>query len=116
MDVQDGEWYAPYVNAAAKAGLIVGSGGYFRPDDLITREEMAVIVAKTYAFGGGSARSGGLERFTDTGAISEWAKPYVETVTGAGLISGMTADTFVPRENATRAQATSLLRRLLDLI
>ena len=116
MDVQDGEWYAPYVNAAAKAGLIVGSGGYFRPDDLITREEMAVIVAKTYAFGGGSARSGGLEHFTDTGAISEWAKPYVETVTGAGLISGMTADTFVPRENATRAQATSLLRRLLDLI
>ena len=116
MDVQTGGWYAPYVNAAANAGLIVGYDGYFRPDDLITREEMAVIIAKAYAFRGGKAAAGSIGKFADIADISDWARSYVDTVTSAGLISGMTEDTFVPQDNATRAQAVSLLKRLLDLI
>lgn len=116
MDVQTGGWYAPYVNAAANAGLIVGYDGNFRPDDLITREEMAVIIAKAYAFRGGKAAAGSIGKFADIADISDWARSYVDTVTSAGLISGMTEDTFVPQDNATRAQAVSLLKRLLDLI
>ena len=52
-DVANNAWFYSSVTAAAKAGLIVGYNGYFRPDDLITREEMATIIAKAYFFAGG---------------------------------------------------------------
>ena len=114
-DVGNGEWHYPYVNAAANAGLIAGYDGQFRPDDPITREEMAVIIARTYSFLGHTPQSGSAERFSDRDDISDWAYPSVDTATSAGLIAGMTVDTFVPQENATRAQAASILKRLLDI-
>ena len=113
-DVRIGEWHYSFVNAAANAGLIVGYDGYFRPDDYITREEMAVIIAKAFAYRGKTAGSGGIEKFTDKGEISDWAYSYVDSVTTAGLISGMTPTTFVAGANTTRAQSASVIRRLLD--
>ena len=115
-DVASESWYYTYVNAAANAGLIAGYDGLFRPDDLITREEMAVIIAKAYSFAGGQSAGGGAARFADADSISSWAYASVDATTAAGLISGMTADTFAPAENATRAQAASLMRRLFDKI
>ena len=113
-DVSADAWYDAPVNAAVNAGIITGYDGRFRPDDLITREEMAVILGKVYDFLGKSAGRGGIDRFTDKDAISEWAYVYVDKAATVGLISGMTYDTFVPQENATRAQAASVIRRLLD--
>ena len=114
-DVQAGVWYTNYVNAAASAGLINGYDDYFRPDDLITREEMAVIIVKAYLFQGGQSQRNGLEQFIDQEDISSWARDYVDQAVGAGLIYGMTSNTFVPAENATRAQAASLLKRLINM-
>ena len=113
-DVEQGEWYYTYVNAAANTGIIAGSDGTFRPDDRITREEMAVILCKAYGFLEKTASRGGIERFSDRDAISEWAYAFVDEATTAGLISGMTADTFAPLENTTRAQAASVIKRLLE--
>lgn len=114
-DVAAGDWYYPFVCAAANAGLIAGYDGSFRPDDLITREEMAVIIAKAYQFRGGAVVKGGLDKFADKNEISDWAWDSVDLVTSAGLVSGMTPTTFVAKANATRAQTASLLRRLLAL-
>ena len=113
-DVAEDGWYYTYVNAAANVGIISGYDGQFRPDDRITREEMAVILCKAYAFLEKSAGRGGIDRFSDKDAISGWAYDYVDEATTAGLISGMTADTFAPAENTTRAQAASVIKRLLD--
>lgn len=114
-DVDPYGWYASFVNAAASAGLISGYDGYFRPDDVITREEMAVIVAKAYVFLGHDAAAGGIAKFSDAGDISDWAYQSVDTATTAGLISGIAPDLFLPKEHATRAECASLLKRLLDL-
>ena len=116
-DVSGDAWFYASVTAAAKAGLIVGYDGYFRPDDLITREEMATIIAKAYVFAGGELpQSDGLEKFDDRDSIAEWAKSNVGAVTSLGLVSGMSDNTFAPQENATRAQAASLIKRLRDKI
>ena len=112
-DVTPGVWYESYVNAAAQAGLIVGFSGEFRPDDLITREEMAVILAKAYQYLGKQAVEGGIEKFSDKDDISDWAYSYVDAVTAAGLIQGITSETFAGKEHATRAQAASVLLRLI---
>lgn len=113
-DVESGAWYAAPVNAAANAGLLQGYGGSFRPEDLITREEMAVVIVKAYQFQEKETIRGQLDRFADREEIAQWAADYVDQAVSVGLISGMTADTFAPKENATRAQAASLLKRLLD--
>ena len=115
-DVGQHDWFYPYVKTAANAGLIVGYDGYFRPDDRITREEMAVIVAKAYAYAGQEAASGGIDKFTDKEMIAQWAYAAVDTVTSAGLIAGMTPDTFEASANTTRAQAVAVLRRFMDAI
>ena len=113
-DVASTDWFSQSVYAAANAGLIVGYDGYFRPDDLITREEMAVIIAKAYAYRGKTAGGGGVDKFIDKGDISQWAYGYVDAVTTEGLVFGKTVDTFVPKDIATRAETTSLIKRLLE--
>ena len=75
---------------------------------------MAVVVMKAYVFLGKSAAGGGIDRFADKEDISPWAYASVDQAVGAGLISGITANTFAPGENATRAQAASLIKRLLN--
>ena len=114
VDVAVEEWYFPYVNAAASAGLIMGYDGYFRPDNLITRQEIAVILSKAYAFRGYAPKTGGIDRFSDKESIADWAYSSVDTAATAGLIFGLTQDTFGPSEYTTRAQAVSVLKRLLD--
>ena len=109
-------WYSPAVNAAANVGLVVGYDGWFRPDDPISREEIAVIMAKAYVFAGGNLESGAIVKFVDIDDISDWAYVYVDSVTTVGLFAGMTPNTFVPQENATRAECASVIRRLLDKI
>ena len=47
-------------------------------------------------------------------SVNAWAKASVDVCTTAGLISGMTETTFEREKTATRAQATSILKRLLD--
>ena len=81
--------------------------------DLITREEMAVVIAKASASLGNEAGSGGINRFADRNEISGWAYEFVDQAATAGLISGMTADTFAPLENTTRAQAAAVIWRLI---
>jgi len=113
-DVPENAWFADEVKAAAMAGLIVGYDGQFRPDDTITREEMAVVVMKAYILLGHSPEDKSIDHFSDKDEISAWAVPYVEQAIGSELISGVTGETFMPKENATRAQVASILKRLLN--
>lgn len=47
-DVSQGSWYATLVQAAIESGISIPDGGYMRPDDLITREEMAAMIMRCY--------------------------------------------------------------------
>ena len=73
------------------------------------------MLAKAYQFRGGEAPGGSIHKFSDIAQISEWAADAVDLTTSAGLIAGMTTDTFAPQEYATRAQAAAILSRLLDI-
>ncbi|MDY4977134.1 MAG: S-layer homology domain-containing protein, partial [Clostridia bacterium] len=112
-DVDPHTWYAESVRIAAGAGLIQGYEGQFRPEDVITREEMAVVIAKGYLLKGHSPEQGAADRFTDRDEISGWAFDSVDIAATAGIISGMGDGRFAPAESATRAQAASMINRLL---
>lgn len=109
----NGEWFENSVGACADAGIISGYDGLFRPNDNITRQEMAVIIVNAYSYLKKDAAVGGIDSFTDKSEIADWAREAVDIASSVGLISGMGDGTFAPNANATRAQATSLVSRLI---
>nr|WP_269438165.1 S8 family serine peptidase [Phosphitispora fastidiosa] len=116
QDIAFGEWHAGYVEAAYSAGIVAGlSDSSFAPDANITREQMAVMMARAYRYSAG--RELAVENpvsFADAAAISAWAVQGVDQTGSAGIINGMTEDTFAPGEEATRAQGIVMLKRLLE--
>ncbi|HHV15934.1 MAG TPA: S-layer homology domain-containing protein, partial [Gelria sp.] len=81
----------------------------FGPDDLITREQAAVIVSLATKL---EAATGELS-FTDSKAISPWAKPGVAAAFKGGFISGYPDGTFKPQGNTTRAEAAIIIGKLI---
>ncbi|WP_420851933.1 S-layer homology domain-containing protein [Paenibacillus allorhizoplanae] len=55
-----------------------------------------------------------LYKFTDRVSISAWAQDAVEQSLAAGIVQGTTATTFAAQDNATRAQAATMLKRMLQ--
>jgi hypothetical protein len=113
-DVTTGAWYYGTVNAAASAGIVSGMGdNLFAPNALVTREQMAVMVAK--ALGNKAPTTDGTElnAFSDKSAVSSWAVSGMDEAVKAGIVSGMTADTLAPMANATRAQAAEMIYKML---
>ncbi|RIX52769.1 hypothetical protein D3P08_12245 [Paenibacillus nanensis] len=110
-DVDASAWYAEAVHAVASAGIAKGyEDGTFRPNDLITREEMAVLAAG--AMGLTFPENGGLS-FTDAGAISSWSSDAVAAAVEAELMNGKPDGTFRPSDNASRAEAAVLIARMI---
>ncbi|WP_053955285.1 S-layer homology domain-containing protein [Inediibacterium massiliense] len=117
-DVKENQWYAPYVKAAYKNGLISGrSKTIFDPNGKITREEMATIIGKVLTQKGKEKASiNELERFTDQANIASWANENAALCVKESIISGMPDGTFMPKENANRAQAAVILYKLYHLV
>ncbi|WP_123042234.1 S-layer homology domain-containing protein [Cohnella candidum] len=115
-DVSNWSSAASYIGAASKAGIVSGDAdGGFRPNDNVTREEMASMMIRAMKYAGvqPTVDQSVLNPFSDQGSISSWAREAVIGCVQAGLISGYTPSTVKPKNNATRAQAASMIKRLL---
>ena len=104
-------WAAGYVAAAVARGLVTGfDDGTFRPDEPITREQLAVMT--TRALGAGSA--GPALTFADAAQVSSWASSGVSRAVVLGIVTGYEDNTFRPQGKATRAEAATMISRLVD--
>ena len=113
-DVDDNDWYATAVNWAANVGVVNGyEDNTFRPNQPITREQLAAILMNYAAYKGQdvSARAS-LDNYTDQ--PSTWAEETMSWAVAEGLISGVTNDELRPQGNATRAQVAAILQRFLE--
>ncbi len=111
----EGEWYAIAVNWAASVGVVNGyEDNTFRPNDAITREQLAAILMNYAAYKGEdvSARAS-LDAYSDAENVSTWATDTMSWAVAEGYITGMTADTLQPQGSATRAQVAAILERFL---
>lgn len=114
-DVVSDDWFAGYVQAAKNEGYISGYNGMFRPNDYITREEIAkVIVAAYNKKTNNTMEPGAALYFSDIESISAWAYDYIVEATKQGFVNGVSETRFAPKSNATRAQAAVMLKRLYD--
>lgn len=113
-DVNTNEYYAPYVSWAAENGIVNGyEDGTFRPDNNITREEMAKIFMNYYEYKGkGPTGDWAIQLiYSDISDISGWAVDGVMFCTMKGLIQGKENNMFDPQGNATRAEAAVIMMR-----
>lgn len=101
------------IEIALENGIIVGDSGLFRPDDLLTRQEMIAILMRAAKYRPHTPDPSVLNRFTDAKQISPWAQTSVQLAAELGLISG-TDGRVAPLKNATRAEVVSLLYKLLE--
>jgi hypothetical protein len=116
-DVAAADWYAGYVGAAVKAGLVEGiDQGTFAPNANITREQMAVMISRALNTAGKpkAANVQHIESYTDGSSMSGWAKEAISVAIEAGIMNGKTSQSFEPSSNATRAEAAVVLKRLLQ--
>ncbi|MEE0205700.1 MAG: S-layer homology domain-containing protein [Peptococcaceae bacterium] len=114
-DVAESDWYATAVNWAASEGIVNGfEDDTFRPNDAITREQMAAILYNYADYKGYdvSARAD-LSGYADAANISSWAEDVLAWANAEGLINGMTATTIDPQGATTRAQTAAMFERFL---
>ncbi|MBY0009444.1 Ig-like domain-containing protein [Paenibacillus typhae] len=120
-DIQSSTQTGDYIGAAAKAGIITGNtDGSFRPNDNITREQLAIMIIRAMEYTehpitlSGTAASA-LSAFKDRNKIQNAAAEFVAKAVQEGIILGMTTTEFQPQGNATRAQAAVMLQRMLGM-
>lgn len=106
-DVPAGKWYAVAVSTLANAGAIKGySNGTFQPGKPINRAEFVTILTGIY----GVNTSKGMP-FADVG--SAWCHDAVATAYANGWVGGYADGTFHPNQTITRAEAVTILNRVL---
>ena len=113
-DIASGSELAPYVKWARDAGLMDGSNGAFHPDDYLTREQMATVVAR-YLTALGRAPGGAAQTaYKDQSRISTWALDGVALCTREGILQGSNG-AFLPKGKLTRAQTAAIVYRLSEM-
>ncbi|MEK4044912.1 S-layer homology domain-containing protein [Paenibacillus sp. FSL H8-0048] len=112
-DVKAGTWYYGTVNRAKELGIISGvTATAFKPDGLVTRQDMAVMMVRAFKLDAAGAEAGaGAGKFSDEDKISDYALSAVRTVTGLGYMSG-TGGAFEPAAVVTREMAAAVAVRL----
>lgn len=140
LEAKSSDWFAPYLQSALDKGIIPDNmitaynvkvvknndgttkavySGAFNGNLAITREEMAVIAQYTYQYTRNAntmkdmADSTDLT-FTDVNDISGWAYETVKLAAAQGFIGGMDDGTFAPKATATRAQAATIISRMMN--
>jgi len=115
-DVGAEAWYSNDIAVLNKLGVIKGfSDGTFRPNDPVTREQMAMIVMNTlHSLELIPNSSGAAEKFTDDDTISSWAKDSVNMARELKLVSGTGQNRFMPKQTTNRADTAVFIWKMLQ--
>lgn len=110
-DVAQGHWAAEAIAGMQRSGLMLGdNNGLFRPDDAVTRGEMASIAVRlTSAASSSNATTGA---YSDT--QGHWASEAIAQASQAGILQGYPDGTFQPENRLNRAEAVKVLNRLFE--
>jgi len=110
VDLPDTVWYADAMLKANAAGVIRGGDGRVRGEDTITRQEAAVMLYRAFQMEAQESAA----VFADQSAIASWAAEAVATMSAKGYITGMPDGSFAPQGQLTRAQAATILNKIVS--
>lgn len=110
-DVPAGTWYSNAVGWAEANQIVAGyTDGTFRPNQVISREEMAAILYRYARFENQDISDrASLDGFKDAASISKYAVEPMQWVVACDIICGNPDGTLQPKASATRAQLAKIL-------
>ena len=115
-DVTDEYWSADAIAWAVNNGVVNGfEDGTFRPDENMTREQMAAILQNfAYQMGLDVSASGDLSNFTDIPEGEHWSRDALAWAYAEGLLAGTSDSTMDPAGQASRAQIAVIMMRFCE--
>ena len=106
-------WASSELAAAVQAGIIQGyEDDTLRPNHEINRAEMITMLVRSLKPDNQSA--GASLSFADSSEIPEWAKSSISFASSAGLVQGKEGNSFLPNDIASRAEAVTVIMRMLE--
>ncbi|MEL4024057.1 S-layer homology domain-containing protein [Lysinibacillus endophyticus] len=111
-DVPKGHKYYGAIAALYERGIIGGYGDEFKPNNLLTRSQIAKMLTLSFDLNlAGSAKT----KFTDVNKLSDTnTKLYIQTLVDYSITTGTTPTTFSPNGNLTRGQLATFLYRSMN--
>lgn len=114
-DVSENDWYYEYVVNLNSAGIINGiSDSMFGTGAELTREDLAVMIAKAASYKNINIATSGEVEFNDSNDISDYAKESVAVLANSGIMVGYN-NYFEPKGSVTRAMAAKVIFELLNI-
>jgi len=105
--------YEEAINALVALGVVRGyEDGTFRPENILTRAELAVLLVEALGYGGLVA--GSKSNFSDT--QNHWSNGYVGIAAGTGLVLGYPDGTFKPDQPLTYDEAITMILRAIGYV
>lgn len=119
-DVSETKYYYQAIRWASSVGVVSGYGntGKFGPEDLVTRQQLAVMLANYAQKVGGIAVNGSAADYasmSDADEVASWASTAMGWCLKAGVMSG-SGGKVNPRGNATRAQTAKMVCNVYDML
>ena len=110
-DVKAGDWYKAALTWAIENQIVMGyTDGTFRPNDAISREQLAAILFRYHAYKGREADQGNdLGMFSDAKRVSAWATDAMQWAVAKQIVNGKGNGLLDPHGATTRAQAAQML-------
>lgn len=109
IDVSPTHWANKFIGAAARSGLMNGySDGSFRPDEKISRGELAALITRAFKLTGTGNTS-----FKDV-TRNAWYYDSIDALASNNIITGYADSTFKPEKDITRAEFATIVSRLLE--
>ena len=116
IDIMPHQWFASYVSWASGNGIVKGYDDMdFRPNNTITRQEMAVMINNFIEYKKLDLKRYDAVDFIDIEGVAPWSRPQLERLSASYVINGLDGGYIRPENNATRAEATTLLYNLCIL-
>lgn len=116
-DVEETRYSKDAIDWACMVGIVNGyEDGTFRPENPISREEMACMIHRyLFYFNIEMKDDVKTDGYSDGAKIQDWALESVEVLSKAGILNGRADGTFDPQGFTTRAEAATVLSNLCDL-
>ena len=115
-DVEAGKWYADAITWTAENGIFADyDKDRFKPDDPITREQLAAIFYRYADYKDYDMTfKGDLDKFKDADEITDYAKTAMQWAVGSDLVKGKSGALLDPQGKATRAEIAAMLHRFIE--
>ena len=117
VDVDESTPNFKYILGAYELGIVEGNSTTaktFGPDQLVSRQDAALMLSRVYEIVGGEIPKGASTTFTDNDKIGSWAMDAVAFMSSKEIINGMGGNRFDPRGNSSVEQALKIAVEMMD--